>query len=67
MKICLSPFLTISSIPHTTPTSQLASWLETPLLRCIAKCSCLVVAVWSWTAGRDGLLKRNQSSPMGSP
>lgn len=22
MKICLSPFLTISSIPHTTPTSQ---------------------------------------------
>nr|BAE89061.1 unnamed protein product [Macaca fascicularis] len=67
MKTCLSPFLTISLIPRTTPTSQLANWLETPLLRCIAKCFCLVVAVWSWTAGRDELQKRNLSSPMASP
>lgn len=29
MKICLSPFLTISLIPHTTPTSQV--WLGNSL------------------------------------
>lgn len=29
MKICLSPFLTISSIPHTTPTSQV--WIHKSL------------------------------------
>ena len=52
---------------HFIDILQLASWLETPPLRCIAKCSCLVVAVWSWTAGRDELQKRSQSSPMGSP
>lgn len=52
---------------HFVGVFQLVNWLETPPLRCIAKCSCLVVAVWSWTAGKDGPQKRSQSSPMGLP